>query len=204
MGASSLASAVGAIARPVEVEVVAEVLTVVRVVAERVVGGMVVPALVVSLSVVPGMVVPGSVVADSTEVSVVLTTMVVVPVVSVAVSVPVSVLVSVPVRLERIEDARLSTLLATDEASEATLEAMALPDARADETAADTDEMRGGTLPLVVACAIVSPDKRPRATRARVWAFMVKRLNALLSLSGANGRRGRRTRSGSRPDKRMA
>jgi len=168
MGASSLASAVGAIARPVEVEVVAVVLVVTRVVAERVVAGIVVPALVVSLLVVPGMVVPDSVVADSTVLMVVVTGIVVVKVVLVSVllvSVPV---VSVLVSLERIEEASERMLLATDEASERMLEAMALPDAIADETAADTDEMRGGTL-----WAMASPDRRPKATMTRVWGFMV-------------------------------
>lgn len=184
IGASSLASAVGAMARPVEVEVVAEVLVVTRVVAERVVAGMVVAALVVWLLVVPGMVVAGSVVADSTVLMVVVTGMVVVKVVLVTVplvSVPV---VAVLVSLEAMEEASERMLLAMDEASERMLEATALPDARADETAADTDEIRGGTL-----WAMASPDRRPKATRTKVWGFMVN--DWMLSSSGVDGRRGR-------------
>lgn len=182
MGASSLASAVGAMARPVEVEVVAEVLVVTRVVAERVVAGMVVAALVVSLLVVPGIVVAGSVVADSTVVWVVVVAMVVVKVVSLlVVSVPV---VAVLVSLEAMEEASERMLLATDEASERMLEAMALPEAMAEETAADTDEIRGGTL-----WAMASPDRRPRAATTKVWGFMVN--DWMLSSSGVGGRRGR-------------
>lgn len=188
MGASSLASAVGAIARPVEVEVVAAVLVVTRVVAERVLGGIVVPGSVVWLLVVPGMVVPGSVVADSTVLMVVVTSPVVVTVVAVSVLLVSVLLVSDPVMLERIEEASERRLLAMEEASERTLEAAALPDAIADEMAADTDEMRGGTPPpLVVVWAMASPDRRPKATRARVWGFMVNDW-MLLSSSGVGGK----------------
>lgn len=156
-------------ARPVEVAVVAEVLVVTRVVAERVVAGMVVagmvvPGMVVSLLVVPGMVVAGSVVADSvvadsTVVWVVVVAMVVVKVVSLLV-------VAVLVSLEATEEASERMLLATDEASERMLEAMALPEAMADETAADTDEIRGPW-------AMASPDRRPMAATTKVWGFMV-------------------------------
>ncbi|KAL6812467.1 hypothetical protein J3E69DRAFT_348674 [Trichoderma sp. SZMC 28015] len=159
-------------ARPVEVEVVAEVLVVTRVVAERVVAGivvagMVVPGMVVWLLVVPGMVVAGSVVADSvvadsTVVWVVVVAMVVVKVVSLLVVPVVAVLVS----LEATEEASERMLLATDEASERMLEAMALPEAIADETAADTEEIRGPW-------AMASPDRRPRAATTKVWGFMV-------------------------------
>lgn len=169
MGASSLASAVGAMARPVEVEVEAEVVVKTRVVGEMVVPGMVVAARVVWLLVVPGMVVAGSVVPDSTEVTVVLTGTVVVSVVAelVVVLAPVPV-VLLPVTLEATDEAALSMLLATDEACEATLEAMALPEAMADEISADTDDTMGGT-----DWPSDSPAKRPRATTARVWAFIV-------------------------------
>lgn len=173
-------------ARPVEVAVVAEVLVVTRVVAERVVAGMVVagmvvPGMVVSLLVVPGMVVAGSVVADSvvadsTVVWVVVVAMVVVNVVSLLV-------VAVLVSLEATEEASERMLLATDEASERMLEAMALPEAIADETAADTDEIRGPW-------AMASPDRRPMAATTKVWGFMVN--DWMLSSSGVGGRRGRR------------
>lgn len=170
MGASSLASAVGAMARPVEVEVEAEVVVKTRVVGEMVVPGMVVAARVVWLLVVPGMVVAGSVVPDSTEVTVVLTGTVVVSVVSelVVVLAPVPV-VLLPVTLDATDEAWLSMLLATDEACEATLEAMALPEAMADEISADTDEMMPPT-----DWPRDSPAKRPRATTARVLTFIVR------------------------------
>lgn len=123
-------------------------------------------ALVVSLSVVPAMVVPASVVPDSTEVTVVGT--VVVSVVVVDSGLVVLDPVEEVEAAEAIEEATLLRLLATEEASEAMLEARPLRDARADERAADTDEMRGAAPPLVVDWPSVSPEKRPRATRARV------------------------------------
>jgi hypothetical protein len=138
--------------------------------------------LVVALLVVPGIVVGGTVVPESTEV------MVVSPpeVVLVEVSLPVVLAPDVAEAAdeaaeeaaeaaeEAAEEAALSMLLAAEEASEAMLEAAALPDARADERAAEIDEMRGGTAtPVVDDWPSVSPERRPRATRARVWAFIL-------------------------------
>lgn len=121
--------------------------------------GRVEAGCVVSLLVVPGIVVGGMVVPASVEVTVVLTGPELVLEELVVELLP-------EVVLEELEPvAALSRLLARDEASEAMLEAAALPDARADEMAPDTDEMRP---PLVLDWPRASPDRRPRATRTRV------------------------------------
>lgn len=170
MGASSLASAVGAIARPVE-----EVVVKVTVEAERVVPLTVVGLMVVWLLVVPWMVVGGTVVPDSTEVTVVLTGPVLVPD-EVDPAAAVEALEAADEAeeaaeeaAEAAEEAALSTLLATEEAAEAMLEAMELPAAAADETAAEAE----AAAPVLVDWAIASPERRPRAITARVLTFIL-------------------------------
>lgn len=180
MGASSLASAVGAIARPVE-----EVVVKVTVEGERVDPRTVVGAMVVLLLVVPGMVVGGIVVPDSTEVTVVLTGPVLVllpeevdPAAAVealeatdeALEAADEAAEAADEAAEAAEEAALSMLLATDEAAEAMLEAAELPAAAADETAAEAE---AAAPVLVVDWPSASPERRPRAITARVWAFIL-------------------------------
>lgn len=172
MGASSLASAVGAMARPVE-----EVVVKVTVEAGRVLPRTVVGAMVVWLLVVPGMVVAGMVVPDSTEVTVVLTGPVLVllpevvdPVAAVeALEAADEAEEAAEDAAEAAEEAALSTLLATDEAAEAMLEAMELPAAAADETAAEAE----APAPVLVDWPRASPERRPRAITARVLTFIL-------------------------------
>jgi len=147
--------------------------------------------LVVWLLVVPAIVVGGTVVPDSTEVMVVsppeevLDAEVPLPVV-LNPDVPAAALEAADLAADlaeeateeaaaAAEEATLSALLTIPEASEARLEAAALPDAIADETTLDIDEIRGGiSMPVEEDWASVSPERRPRATRARVWAFILK------------------------------
>lgn len=174
MGASSLASAVGAIARPVE-----EVVVKVTVEAGRVLPRTVVGAMVVWLLVVPGMVVGGMVVPDSTEVTVVLTGPVLVLLPEAAVealeaadeaeAAAEEAEEAADEAAEAAEEAALSTLLATEEAAEAMLEAMELPAAAADETAAEAE----AAAPVLVDWPRASPERRPRAITARVLTFIL-------------------------------
>lgn len=132
---------------------------------------MVEGGIVVWLLVVPGMVVGGTVVPDSTEVTVVLTGPVLVllpeevdPVAAV------EALEAEDEAAEAAEEARLSTLLTTDEISERMLEAAELAAPAADEIAADTE---APTPVSVVDWPRTSPERRPRAITARVWAFIL-------------------------------
>lgn len=130
-------------------------------------------AIVVWLLVVPGMVVGGTVVPDSTEVTVVLTGPVLVLLLlpeEVDPVAAVEALEAADEAAEAAEEAALSTLLATDEAAEAMLEAIELPAAAADETAADAE----APAPVLVDWPRTSPERRPRAITARVWAFILK------------------------------
>jgi hypothetical protein len=179
MGASSLASAVGAIARPVE-----EVVVKVTVEAGRVLPRTVLGAMVVWLLVVPGMVVAGMVVPDSTEVTVVLTGPVLVllpeevdPAAAVealeaadeAEAAAEEAAEAAEEAAEAAEEAALSTLLATEEAAEPMLEAIELPAAAADETAAEAE----AAAPVLVDWPRASPERRPRAITARVLTFIL-------------------------------